>query len=149
MNGFESSDVVSLLGFYLAMVAILASIFFTRLESWYSEIQAACRLWNIADKNKIEVREEHRKKALSLQTTRPVYGFCIVSLFIILISILGYLLGIETQNLDQTVKFIFLPGAAFDFLFFMGSGILLIYGNKDINKLICEINKSLGFTSPT
>ena len=128
------------------MVAILASIFFTRLEAWYSEIQVASRLWGIADKNKIESLDEHRKKALSLQSSRPIYGFYLVASFILLITILGGILGMGGPNIELSIPFIFLPGASFDVLFFAGSGILLINGEKNIDKLVIEINKALGIS---
>jgi hypothetical protein len=142
MVGFGSSDIISLLSVYLAMVAILASIFFTRLESWHSEIQVAVGLWN-PEKYGIDFAQEHRKKALSLQSSRPLYGFYLVSLFILLISGLGYSLGNQTPNTEMANTYILLPGAAFDILFFLGSGILLISGKCDIDELIKKINEAL------
>ncbi len=57
MASINANDAISLLGFYLALIALLTSIFFTRLESWYNEVKIAVKIWNKEDKENPDIKK--------------------------------------------------------------------------------------------
>ena len=139
------SDAISLLGFYLAMVALLSSIFFTRLESWYSEVQAAVRLWSVFPKANPVLKElkEHYRRTLSLQSAFPWRGFALVASFLVLITVFSALLGRLITGSSIPLAFIFMPGAMFEVFFFVGSIWLLWKGKQDIDSTLRDIKNRL------
>lgn len=146
MSGINASDAISLLGFYLALVALLSSIFFTRLEGWYSEVQVAVKLWDLEPKINPDLASigGHKMKFIGLQSARPILGFLLVSAFLILISIFGAQLGNMIPDSPISLSFIFVPGVIFDIIFFAGSIVLLEKGKDKIKKSLAEVEKALG-----
>jgi uncharacterized membrane protein (DUF485 family) len=141
----KMSDAISLLGFYLAMVALLSSTFFTKLESWYSDVQAAAALWSIFPKENPVLQElkEHQKRALGLQSAFPWRGFVLVVLFLALITIFGALLGCHVTSPFVPLTFVFVPGVVFEVLFFVGSILFLWLGKRQVDGLLEDIKRRL------
>jgi hypothetical protein len=146
MSGIDASDAISLLSFYLALVAILSSIFFTRLEGWYSEVQVAVKLWDIEPKSNPDLVSvgEHKMKFIGLQSARPILGFLLVSVFLLLISIFAVQLGNMIRDSPLPLSFIFVPGAIFDIIFFVGSILLLEKGEEKIENSLAGVEIALG-----
>lgn len=140
------SDVLSLLGFYLALVGLLSSIFFTALDKWHSDVRVAVRLWSV-DRGvphlEIKKLEDHYQKALSVQSARPVWGFVLVLFFLVIISISSGLLGLRAQPASTSLLYIYVPGAVFEILFVGGSLWFLLKGKKEIDTTLSEIEKKL------
>lgn len=140
------NDAVSLLGFYLAMVALLASIFFARLETWYSEVQVLARLWKEFPRRNPDPHDlaSLRQQALSLQSSFPLLGFLLVGSFLILISLFGALLGGQVTWSTVAPWYIYLPGALFEVIFFGGAIFLLTQGKNKVDTALTEIDALRG-----
>ena len=140
------SDVLSLLGFYLALVGLLSSVFFTALDKWRSDVRVAVRLWSVDHQVphlEIKKLEDHYQRALSAQSACPLWGFALVAFFLVIISISSVLLGLYTQPSPVSLLFVYVPGAIFEILFIGGSLWLLWRGRKDIDATLSEIEEKM------
>lgn len=146
MSEISSSDALSLLSFYLALVALLSSIFFTRLESWYNDVRVAAKLWDLEPKINPDLLSinDHVEKLISLQSSKPIIGFLLVLSFLILISIFGALLGNMIPDSSIPLSFIFVPGVIFDSIFLVVSIYLLVSGEGRIKRTLAEVDRVLG-----
>jgi hypothetical protein len=135
------SDAISLLGFYLAMVALLCSIFFTKLDEWYGQVRVAARLWSAFERQNPDLKElkRHHETALGLQSALPWRGFALVASFLILISVFSALLSCFVTTPSIPLLYIFAPGGLFELFFFVGSICLLCQGKRQIDSIVADI----------
>lgn len=146
MGNIVASDAISLLSFYLALVALLASLFFARLEGWYSDVKVEAKLWDLEPKQNPDLKSirGHQQKVVSLQSATPILGFLLVSSFLLLITYFGAQLGSTISNSTVPLSFIFIPGGIFEAIFFAGSIWILKTGKGKTDKCLTDIEKALG-----
>jgi uncharacterized membrane protein (DUF485 family) len=123
------SDQIAVLSFYLAMVTLLTTVFFVRLDSWFSEILALEKIVgrhgedNRGVKLESEIKGDLSIKRVGLEAASPWRGYAFVAFFIVVISVLAGFLGttIDQNKLSIAEWFLFFPGGLFVIMFLVGA----------------------------
>ncbi len=122
------SDALGLIGFYFTLIGFISGLFFTRLDSWFGEVQAFFGKVGAADRK--DVFDNLHPEGKGLRRSKPFGSFISVGLFLSGLVILSYLVPLGSVPLNP-ILFLYGPLTLTVVLFWIG-GFLLMHKADDL-----------------
>lgn len=86
-----SGDLISLLGYYIGILAIALAFFATQVEAWKSRVLALESEWSRAEQqSNTQVRLKQRGELATLKASRPLFALIAPVLLGVGLLVLGY-----------------------------------------------------------
>lgn len=137
------NDPISIVGLYFALIGFLSGIFFTRLDSWYSEVRAKHAVLS----SNLHTNDPQVKRIApledpfnSLQSSAPFSGFITIGAFITFLAVLSLFLPVSSSSFN-IVLFLYVPVFLTVLFYLIGGGMLLISGTELVSQALTIIYK--------
>jgi hypothetical protein len=140
----QTGTVVSVLGFYLSLISLLASLFFIQLGNWWREVAKTEQKWSMYRRSPAERDKqiECYLEASDQKGPAPRVGFGLLTTFIlILAAFAGGLAGQLAQN--RIFVALYIPGGLFIAIYLIASISYLAIGHKTASRVADEARKAL------
>ena len=86
-----SGDLISLLGYYIGILAIALAFFATQMEAWKSRVLALESEWSRAEQqSNTQIRLKQRGELATLKVSRPLFALIAPVLLGVGLVVLGY-----------------------------------------------------------
>jgi len=134
-----SGDLISLLGYYMGILAIALAFFASQIEAWKSRVLALESEWSEADqKANTQVKLKQRGEKATLKGARPILALIAPVVLGMALLILGYL-ALRKANSDVSqcdfAVFLLAPSVVLILLYLVYGIGSLSSGNKKLNSL--------------
>ena len=87
-----SGDLISLLGYYIGILAIALAFFATQIEAWKSRVLALTSEWNPAEqKANTQVRLKQQSEKATLESSKPILALIAPVALGAALLVLGYM----------------------------------------------------------
>jgi hypothetical protein len=144
----QTGNVISILGFYLALISILGSFFYLHLGQWVKQIQTTQQKW---DQYKLlDDRPDERGKKLEClfetmdeRNLQPAIGFSLLTIFMFIIGVFASKLRIFIPGENSLANFLYITGYLFFIIYISTSLIYLSWGYCNVKKLLLNIKSNL------
>lgn len=134
----SSSDLISLLGYYIGILAIALAFFASQIESWKARVHSLSIEWSESDqKADTQVKLKQKGEKNVLISSKPIFSVLAPFVLGLVLLYLGYIASQRATcaNTNEFIYFLLLPGVGLLILYLVYSVTSLCAGMKKLNML--------------
>jgi hypothetical protein len=145
MTPLPTSDVLSILGFFLTLIGLIGSFFYIHLSDWYREVLALETKWAINktgdEADQKAARRECRFEVKKTAGWTTLWTSVVLTAFILLVFILSLLIWVNQAAKTFELNYIGIAGASFLIIYLGMTAFFIISGYKKARKIWRETQK--------
>lgn len=142
------SAALTILGFYLTVVALLVTLGIARLETWFGRIANADEQWRaIADGGTLSQKQSHREDCISLLNSTPIMSSTLISFSSGTIISLSYYVGRSVESSELPMNLIYIPIFGLFITYYVTALVVIYRGSTKLGRLVNQINPTVGISS--
>jgi hypothetical protein len=133
-----SGDLISLLGYYIGILAIALAFFASQIESWKSKVHGLSMEWSESDqKADTQVRLKQTGQKNALKSSKPLFSILAPFVLGVVLLYLGYIASQRTTcaKAKDFFYFLLLPGIGLLVLYLVYGVASLCAGIRKLNRL--------------
>ena len=142
----QSTDALSIIGFFLTLAGLLGSFFYIHLSDWYRDVSVLEVKWKINrfgdEPDKKAARRECRYEVEKISSWTILLTTGVVTSFILFVAILSTILWQSEPDKNQAWLFIGLAGLAFLAVYLATTAYFIYAGYKKATNLKQQIQIS-------
>jgi hypothetical protein len=140
----DFGTVLSIVGFYLALISLLGSLFFIHLGNWYKDITTTEQKWKrYKNLNNSDKYVEAYLEAYDEKNPQAWVGFTLLTVFMLILGVFAELLKRFMPAGEALSSYLYLPIYLFFVMYVTVSLIYLLRGYSKVNRLFSEIDQKL------
>ena len=136
-------NAVGIVGLYFALIGFISGIFFTRLESWYSDVRSkrGTILQNIQMAKSVDSYTNLEIPFKGLNASKPLSSFLGIGGFVSGLAILSAFIPITDSGFNPLI-FLYLPVALTVLGYWIGGLLIFKSGSRAIEDSLSDIDKA-------
>jgi hypothetical protein len=139
MPSVQSSDALSVFGFFLTLVGLLGTFFYIHLAEWYRDVLALETKWEVNksgdDQDKKAARKECQYEAAQMASWSTLVTSIVVTVFIMLVAALSIHLWCTAPEKSDVWIYIGVAGFGFLAAYLSMTTSLLLFGYRKARKV--------------
>jgi MFS family permease len=147
MSQVQSSDALSVIGFFLTLVALLGSFFYIHLSDWYRDVLALVTKWRLNrygdDPDQKAGRRECRYEVEKVTSWTMLITTLVVTGFVIFVFLLSAILWLAERHRSDAWAYIGIAGVGFLLVYLGMTFSLLIAGYYKVTRVRDDIKSQV------
>ena len=146
----QSSDALSVIGFFLTLVGLLGTFFYIHLSDWYREVSALAVKWEINkfgdDPDQKKGRRECRYEAEKIASWSTLITSGVVTFFVLFVTLLSIILWLAEPDKSDAWIYIGVAGLGFLGIYLVMTFGFVVAGYYKAIKVRLEVRKKMPLT---
>jgi hypothetical protein len=134
MPATQSSDALSIIGFFLTLAGLLGSFFYIHLGEWYRDVLALEVKWRLNragdEDGQRAARRECRYEAEQMASGTTLLTTLVVTAFVLLVSVLSLVMWLNQPGKTDAWWYIAVAGGAFLIIYLLMAGFFTAKGYR-------------------
>ena len=151
MSPVQSSDALSVIGFFLTLIGLVGSFFYIHLSDWYRKVVSLATKWEINrygdDPDQKAGRRECRYEVEEVAGWTTLITSLVVTGFVVFIFLLSVVLWLTEPEKSDAWAYIGIAGVGFLLVYLGMTAGLLVAGYCKATKVRGEIREKMPSTS--
>jgi hypothetical protein len=147
MAAAQSSDALSIIGFFLTLAGLLGSFFYVHLGEWYREVLALEVKWRLNragdEDDQKAARRECRYEAEQMANWTTLVTSLVVTGFIVLVSVLSLVMWLDQPSKSDAWWYIAVAGLAFLAIYLAMAGFFVVQGYRKARQVHQEVRERM------